>query len=504
VASLALTAPDIDNLRADALVIATMKAPDGLRLAAGAEEVDRALDGRLLATLSALGATGAEDEVVTTATLGAFGVPVVAAVGLGAAPADGMAVTEEAVRRAAGAASRALAGRTRVALTLALATGGSPTPGLVQAAGEGALLGAYQFTAYRTASDRPGPPTALTLLVPDPRDGILRTAVKRASAVGDAIALCRDLVNTPPNDLPPARLAEQAAAAATKAGLEVEILDEKALKRAGYGGVLGVGGGSSRPPRLLRLHHHGGGRVRVALIGKGITFDSGGISIKPAQGMDKMKSDMAGAAAVIATTVLAATLKLPIEIVTTVPMAENLPSGTAYRPADVLTMYGGKRVEVLNTDAEGRLILADAIVRACEDKPTYLLETSTLTGAQRVALGERFAGVMGSDNLRDRVVAGADRAGEGMWAMPLPDELRQALASSVADIANVTGERLAGMLAAAVFLREFVADGVQWAHIDIAGPAFNSGSPWGYTSKGSTGVPVRTLLAVLEDMAANG
>jgi leucyl aminopeptidase len=504
VASLALTAPEIGSLRADALVIATMKGPDGLRLAPGAEEVDRALDGRLLDALSALGATGAEDEVVTMATLGALGVPVLAAAGLGTAPKDGTPVAEEAVRRAAGAASRALAGRAHVASALALATGNSPRAELVQAAGEGALLGAYEFTAYRTATDRPGPPTAVSLLVPDPTDRALRTATKRARAIADAIALCRDLVNMPPNELPPARLAEQAAAAADKAGLEAEVLDEKALKRGGYGGILGVGGGSSRPPRLVRLHYRGGGRVRVALIGKGITFDSGGISIKPAAGMDKMKSDMAGAAAVLATTVLAATLKLPIEIVTTLPLAENLPSGTSYRPADVLTMYGGRRVEVLNTDAEGRLILADAIVRAGEDEPTYLLETSTLTGAQRIALGDRYAGVMGSEGLRDRVVAGADRAGESMWAMPLPGELRQALASSIADIANVTGERVAGMLAGAVFLREFVADGLQWAHIDIAGPAFNTGSPWGYTPKGSTGVPVRTLLAVLEDIAAHG
>jgi leucyl aminopeptidase len=499
VASLALTAHALDGLRADALVIGTMKGKSGLVLAAGAEEVDRALDGRLQDALAALGATGAEDEVVTLATLGACGVPVVAAAGMGAAPPEGSVVSEEAVRRAAGAASRALAGRARVASTLATVAG-APTARLVQAVGEGALLGAYEFTAYRTNSDRPKPPSSVTLLVPEPEDKTLRGAAKRAEAVGDAVALCRDLVNTPPNELPPARLAERAADAASGAGLEVEILDEKELERGGYGGVLAVGGGSSRPPRLVRLHHRGG-HTRVALVGKGITFDSGGISIKPAEGMEKMKSDMAGAAAVIATTVLAAALELPVEVLATIPMAENLPSGTAYRPADVLTMYGGKRVEVLNTDAEGRLILADAIARACEDDPTYLVEVSTLTGAQRVALGDRLAGVMGSDELRARVVAAADRVGETMWAMPLPRELRQALNSSVADIANVTSERVAGMLAGGVFLREFVAEAVQWAHIDIAGPAFNAGSPWGYTPKGGTGVSVRTLVAVLEDIA---
>jgi leucyl aminopeptidase len=183
-------------------------------------------------------------------------------------------------------------------------------------------------------------------------------------------------------------------------------------------------------------------------------------------------------------------------------MAENLPGGGAYRPADVLTMYGGKRVEVLNTDAEGRLILADALVRACEDSPAHLVDTATLTGAQRVALGDRIAGVMGTEELRARVVAAGDRVGEGMWPMPLPDELRSELDSTVADLANVTGDRSAGMLAAGLFLREFVADGVQWAHVDVAGPAFNTGKPWGFTPKGGTGVPVRTLVATLEDLAA--
>ena len=272
-----------------------------------------------------------------------------------------------------------------------------------------------------------------------------------------AVALARDLVNTAPNDLPPAELARRAEQAAPAAGLEVEVLDEEALRAAGFGGVLGVGAGSARPPRLVRLRHSGGG-PRVALVGKGITFDSGGLSIKPAAGMDHMKSDMAGAAAVIAAMIAVAALDLPLEVIATVPMAENLPSGAAYRPADVLTMYGGKRVEVLNTDAEGRLILADAIVRAGEDSPAYLIETSTLTGAQRVALGDRTAGVMGSDDLRDRIVAAGDRVGEGMWPMPLPDELRAGLDSTVADLANVTGDRAAGMLVAGLFLRGVRAD----------------------------------------------
>jgi len=181
-----------------------------------------------------------------------------------------------------------------------------------------------------------------------------------------------------------------------------------------------------------------------------------------------------------------------------------MPSATAQRPGDVLTQYGGTTVEVLNTDAEGRLILADAIVRACEDHPDYLIETSTLTGAQTVALGARTPGVMGSDEFRDRVAAISQRVGENGWPMPLPDELKDDLKSTVADLANISGQRFAGMLVAGVFLREFVADGVGWAHIDVAAPAYNSGGPWGYTPKGGTGVPTRTMFAVLEDIAANG
>jgi len=263
--------------------------------------------------------------------------------------------------------------------------------------------------------------------------------------------------------------------------------------------------GSARPPRLVRMTYVATkAKSSVALVGKGVTFDTGGISIKPAAGMEAMTSDMAGAAAVVATVVLAATLKLSVNVTATVPMAENMPSGTAQRPGDVLTQYGGTTVEVLNTDAEGRLILADAIVRACEDSPDYLIDTATLTGAQVVALGNRTPGVMGTDAFRDRVAGISQSVGEGGWAMPLPEELRADLDSPIADLANITGNRWAGMLAAAVFLQEFVADGVQWAHIDVAGPAYNTGSAHGYTGKGGTGVPVRTMIAALEDIAANG
>ncbi|CAA9272002.1 MAG: Cytosol aminopeptidase PepA, partial [uncultured Blastococcus sp.] len=393
----------------------------------------------------------------------------------------------------------------RSVVSLLAAVGGAPDASRLHAVGEGALLGAYEFTAYKSVlpAGRPTPPAEFTIVVPDA--AAAEEALRRVRAVADAVALVRDLVNTPPNDLFPAELAARGAAAGEKAGLTAEILDEAELLAGGYGGILAVGQGSARKPRLLRLAYSGpGARKKVALVGKGITFDSGGLSIKPALKMEDMKSDMAGAAAVIATVCLVAQLRLPVDVVATVPIAENLPSGTAYRPADVVTFRNGKKAEITNTDAEGRVVLADAIARAAEDGPDVLLETSTLTGAQLVALGTRTAGVMGSDDLRDAVVAASERSGEGMWPMPLPQELRKGLDSPIADFVNANADRMGGMLVGAHFLAEFVPDDLPWAHIDIAGPSYNTGAPWGYTPKGGTGVPVRTLLATIEDLIAEG
>jgi leucyl aminopeptidase len=490
---------------ADAVVVGTLPArtngsddagKDAPRLAPGAAEVDAAFDGELATLLALAGATGRADEVVKLPARGALAAPLLVAVGLGA-PELGDAASPEQLRRASGAAARALAGTEHAVTTLSW-----PDLAAVAAVAEGTALGAYAFTAYKRANGR-APLTGMDLATDDP--GAEET-LGRADAVARAVVTARDLVNTPPNDLFPESFARRAALLGHDAGLEVEVLDDAALAAEGYGGILGVGSGSSRKPRLVRLRWSGGPapRASVALVGKGITFDTGGISIKPAANMDHMTSDMAGAAAVVATTVLAARLELPVTVTATVPMAENMPSATAYRPGDVLRMYGGRTVEVLNTDAEGRLILADAITRAVEDAPDYLVETSTLTGAQLVALGARTAGVMGSEVFRDRVAVLAREAGEDAWAMPFPDHIRGELDSRVADIANVTGHRNGGMLVAGVFLREFVPDELAWAHIDIAGPAFHTGGPYGYTPKGGTGVPVRTLAAVLADIAENG
>jgi leucyl aminopeptidase len=477
------------------LIVPVVNGDDTATVTAAAPYLDGAAVAEIESALRTLGAGGGEGQVHRL-VVPSLPVASVLTVGLGrsrdAWPSD-------LVRKAAGTAARALDKAGSVITTLSALD--------LEAAVEGLILGAYRFTDFRSGKTAPKDAglTKITVLAPDTK-AATKAAVERATAVATAVATARDLVNTPPSHLFPDEFAKRARALGEAAGLEVEVLDDKALTKAGYGGVIGVGKGSSRLPRLVRLSYRGAKRKgkRVALIGKGITFDTGGISIKPAANMHHMTSDMGGAAAVIATVVLAAQQKLPLDVIATVPMAENMPSATAQRPGDVLTQYGGTTVEVLNTDAEGRLILADAIVRACEDGPDYLIETSTLTGAQTVALGARTPGVMGSDAFRDRVASISQQVGENGWAMPLPEELKDDLKSTVADLANVSGSRLAGMLVAGTFLREFVADGVQWAHIDVAAPAYNTGGPWGYTPKGGTGVPTRTMFAVLADIAENG
>ncbi|TCJ90220.1 leucyl aminopeptidase [Nocardia alba] len=445
----------------------------------------------LLDALGAVGAKGKPEELTRVPAPAALAdVTSVLAVGLGAADK----IDAEQVRRSAGVAGRALSGTELVATTLSGIDLG--------AAAEGFYLGAYTFSTFKSKSaPKPDerPVVRLELLVPEPEFDALE--LLRAQLVAEAIATARDFVNTPPSALYPAEFAERARLLAEAAGLEVEVLDENALAAGGYGGIVGVGQGSSRPPRLIRISYAGGAK-KIALVGKGVTFDTGGISIKPAANMENMTSDMAGAAAVIATVLLAARLGLPVTVTATVPMAENMPSATAQRPGDVLTQYGGTTVEVINTDAEGRLILADAIVRAVEDEPDYLIDVATLTGAQMVALGTRTPGVMGTEEFRDRVAAISRSVGENGWAMPLPAELRADLNSKVADLANVAPHRWGGMLSAALFLKDFVPEGVQWAHLDVAGPAYNTGGPFGYIGKGGTGVPVRTLITVIEEIGA--
>jgi leucyl aminopeptidase len=375
----------------------------------------------------------------------------------------------------------------------------------VAAVAEGAALGAYRYAGLRGSAAKPANAavTAVTVRSPEAKGKAVKASAVRAAVLADAKAYAADLVNTPPNKLFPQSFTESVKqrAAAGSAKVSVKVLDEKALAKGGFGGIVGVGQGSVHPPRIVTLTWSPAkAKGSVALVGKGITFDSGGLNIKPAASMLTMKSDMAGAAAVAATVFAAAELGVPVQVTGYLCLAENLPSGTAQRPSDVVTMRNGTTVEILDTDAEGRLVLADAIVRACEDGPDYLLETSTLTGAQVVALGKRTMGVMGTPELRDRVAELARQVGEGGWAMPLPEHLREGLDSPLADLQNIAGDPGGGMMVAGHYLAEFVADGVSWSHLDIAGPSFNDGKPYGYTTSGGTGVPVRTLLAFLRQI----
>ncbi|MET9357627.1 leucyl aminopeptidase [Streptomyces sp. NPDC006617] len=508
--ALTLSTAAAPGLRADAIVIGVAKGAGGPSVAPGAEAVDKAYDGRLAAVLETLGASGAEGEVTKLPAPSGFKAPVVVAVGLGAEPEKDAGFDPEALRRAAGAAARALAGAKKAAFALPLAE--AADAGVVA---EGLLLGAYSFDAYKaSAKEAKGakakangngkaPLAEAALLGGKPRDKAYKAAIERAAAVAEELNRARDLVNTPPNDLDPEAFAAVAQAAAKEHGIKVQVLDEKALTKGGYGGILGVGAGSASGPRLVKLSYTSPKATKsLAFVGKGITYDSGGISLKPAGHNETMKCDMAGAAAVFAAVVSAARLGLEVNVTGWLALAENMPSGSATRPGDVLRMYSGKTVEVLNTDAEGRLVLADALWAASQEKPDAIIDVATLTGAMMLALGSRTYGIMANDDaFRSVVHEAAEESGEPAWPMPLPEHLRKGMDSPTADIANM-GERMGGGLVAGLFLREFVGEGITWAHLDIAGPAFNEGGPFGYTPKGGTGTAVRTLVRVAELAAA--
>jgi leucyl aminopeptidase len=493
-----------ETAEADVLVIGVVQTPDGPAAAPGLSGVNEAFGGTLADALAALGATGELEELTKIPGGGKLPAKLVLAVGLGAAPEKGTAFNAEKLRRAAGAALRSTAAKKAAAADGSSPDGKTVTlalPALTSTEAEavtaGALLGAYSFRKYRST---PAADVAVTVLTGDGN----ADAVRRGEVTAKAVNLVRDLVNTSPLDLPPAALAAEAQRAAAEVGISAEVLDEVALKDGGYGGLTGVGQGSSRPPRLVRLSYtHPEATRTVAFVGKGITFDSGGLSLKPPKSMETMKCDMSGAAAVLAATTAVAELALPVNVVGYLCAAENMPGGAAQRPSDVITIYGGKTVEVLNTDAEGRLVLADGIARSVEDGPVLIVDVATLTGAATVALGRRTAGVMGSsDEVAAEIAAVMREAGEPAWAMPFPEELRKGLDSTVADMTNVSPDREGGMMVGGLFLKEFVPDGIAWAHLDIAGPAFNEKAPFGYTPKGGTGAAVRALIAIAAEAAA--
>jgi leucyl aminopeptidase len=378
----------------------------------------------------------------------------------------------------------------------------------VAATAQGAGLGAYLFNDFRSdeSATSISPLAAAKIFTPHAAKADYKDVVEEATVITKYTHLTRDLINTPPSHLNPATFAarmvdEVKAAGGARAGLTITVMTEAALKSKGFGGITAVGQGSANPPRLVRITYTPTGKVKpakhYAFVGKGITFDSGGLALKPALGMEAMKSDMSGAAAVCGAVLAIAALKLPITIDTWAPLAENMVSDNATRPSDIITIYGGKTVEVLNPDAEGRLVLADALQRAQEEKKLdAIFDIATLTGAQVVALGTRTSAVMtNNEALSSAFLSLTEKTGEQFWPMPLPTELRASLDSPVADLANI-GDRMGGMLVAGIFLKEFVSDDLPWLHLDIAGPAYNDRSPHGYTPVGGTGIGVRSLIAV--------
>ena len=459
------------------------------------EAGDMSLDTRALTQILVdLGATGKADEVIkvpgTTTRLIVF-------TGLGQASAN---YDNEVLRRGAGAASRALAGNSSATFSLP-----ATNVSAVRAIAEGAGLGAYLFDQFRgsTKSAQKAPLKTITVYSQLASQPEAKAAIKTAEITATYTHLVRDLINTPPSHLTPESFCKAISDAVKKAGgaaagLKVSVMSDSQLKSKGFGGIIGVGQGSANPPCLLNISYSPKGakaKKKYAFVGKGITFDTGGLALKPANGMEAMKSDMSGAAAVCAATIAIALLKLSVAIDAWAPLAENMVSDSATRPSDVISIYGGKTVEVINPDCEGRLILADALVKAQESKDLDgIIDVATLTGAQVVALGTRTGAVMTNNvDFSSHFMDVTKETGESFWPMPLPIELRPSLESPVADLANV-GERMGGMLVAGLFLKDFVSDELPWLHLDIAGPAYNEGAAHGHTPVGGTGMALRSLV----------
>jgi leucyl aminopeptidase len=403
----------------------------------------------------------------------------------------------ESLSRVAGTAARFLRGKGAQSVGLLLRQDFDLGRG-AEVAVQGVMLGLFEPDTYRTQDKDDRRLETLVLIAEAGQESAVRQGLDRGRIIAEAINLARDLSNEPSSTLTPTVLAERAREVAIRVGLEIDILDQDRMQELGMGALLGVARGSDEPPKLVVLQYNprtSDDNSVVAIVGKGITFDSGGISIKPADGMEKMKYDMSGAAATLAAMSAIAQLKPNVRVMGLMPASENMPSGHAYKPGDVLRAMDGKTIEVVNTDAEGRLILADAIAYSRKLGATEIIDLATLTGAVSVALGSINVGVMGNNQaLIDRVRSSAQRAGERFWQLPMDDEYRELIRSDIADMKN-SGGRSAGTISAAQFLREFAGD-IPWVHLDIAGTAWeNDRKP--YMAKGPTGVAIRTLIEFL-------
>jgi len=478
------SAPQAD---AELLVLPVYAGADG---GPGARETARALGLNLTTFLTGERFKGEPADVLMVPTLGKIPAKAVAFVGLG--PKD--KADAHSVRTAALCAGARCGNAASAASTLPQAT--SDSTAATRAFAEGLLLGRYRFDEFKSKpEERPGLATVTALVTGEPASAA--EALERGAIHADAANWVRDLVNTPSSDLPPAALATAARTLAKEGGLECMIWDEKRLSREGFGGIIGVGRGGVNPPRLIELAYNGAGNAKpIALSGKGITFDSGGLDIKSAKSMEWMKADMAGAAAMMAVMRALPRLGLKINVIAAIPSAENMLGGNAIRPGDVLHMHGGTTVEVTDTDAEGRLVLADALAHLSAKKPRAIIDTATLTGT---GLGEDVWAIMGTDQtLIDQLRAAGDAAGEPGWQFPLVEAYKRHTDSDIADIKNADWSG-ADTLASGLFLRTF-AGKTPWAHLDVGDTAFleEERDAW---PEGATGCPTRVILHYLEAQA---
>jgi len=492
--SISTEAPE--TVACDALAVALHD--DRRELDGAAARVDRALGGLLGAVIAEERFEAKPARTLVLHTHGKIPAKRVIAVGLG----PSASVTPETLRQAAGAVVRRAAAMhaAHVAFSPA-ALPATSVEAVTQARVEGIVLGAYRFTRYK--KDESGAVQSVTLLAGgNEQQRHVEEGQKRGVLFADATNFARDLVNEPPNQLPPTRLAEIASEAARKAGLKCSVLDEDAMKALGMGAILSVGAGSDQPPRLIVLEYAPPrARRSVAIVGKGVCYDSGGLNLKHTD-LEWMKGDMAGGAAVIATMKTLPALRPPVRVLGIVAAVENMPSGKAVKPGDIVRAMNGKTIEINNTDAEGRVILADALAYAAQDGVDEIIDLATLTGSAMVALGYHAAALLSNDgDLASRLLDAAARTGERLWQLPLYDEFLEDMRSQVADLRN-SGGRYGGAQKGAIFLREFV-NGKSWAHLDIAPTAFleKDEGTGPYLPKGGTGYGVRTLLTYLSGVA---
>ena len=481
---------DIVQQKVDAIIVNLFEGVTSPGGATGA--VDQALDGAISQVIKDGGCRGKDGEFTLIHTLGKLPSPRVVVAGLGKQED----FTLDKVRNIAAGVGRFLRGArctTGATITHGAGIGGLEPRDCAQALTEGTLLGLYTFDRHKKPKDDAVDLEQLTVVEFDEsRLDAVQRGVDRGTVLGEATNFARDLCNEPGNKLTPADLAEQAQEMASEVGLECEVFDQAWMEEQGMGALLSVAAGSQQPPKFIVLRYKGGGSSHLGFVGKGITFDTGGISIKPAAGMEHMKGDMSGAAAVIAAMGAIARLKPEIDVTMCVPTTENMPGGNATKPGDVVTTMTGKTIEVINTDAEGRLILSDGLGYMNQSKPDALIDVATLTGAISIALGDVAMGAMGnSDALYERLQRAAAAAGEKIWQLPMYDEYKEQIKSNVADMKN-TGGRGAGSITAAMLLKEFV-DDTPWVHIDMAGVDIYD-KVKGTTVKGASGIPVRTLV----------